>query len=130
MGYFPQNIYPYFHSSQAKNWYNFSWVKNLDLDIYLEELKQWVLSSEKVLDLEKKSIEIFSLKQIFKPLYLKDNIILVDNNIKNFILPQNIPSDLLINEVLLDSYVVSDRKIDFSKKSIKWFYDFVKNSFK
>ncbi|MBW7954742.1 hypothetical protein H3C61_02930 [Candidatus Gracilibacteria bacterium] len=129
LGYFPQNIYPYFHSSQAKNGYNFSGVKNLDLDIYLEELKQGVLSSEKVLDLEKKSIEIFALKQIFKPLYLKESIVLIDNNIKNFILPQNTPSDLLINEALLDSYVVSDRKIDFSKKSIKGFYDFVKKAF-
>lgn len=127
--YFPQNIYPYFHSSQAKSWYNFSWVKNLDLDIILENLKSEVLSNEKILDLEKKSIEIFSLKQIFKPLYLKSNIVLVDNNIKNFILSQNTPSDLVINEALLDSYIVSDRKIDFSKKSLKWFYEFVKKAF-
>lgn len=121
--YFDFNIYPYFHSSQSKNWYSFSNVKNLNLDIVLEELRSNILSNDKKLELEKKLVTTLNEKQVFKALYKKENIALIDQNIKNFSLPSSIPSDLAVIDSLNKSYVTSEKKIVFEEK---WVYDFIK----
>lgn len=129
LGYFPFHMYPYFHSSQAKWGYNFSNIKNLNLDILLEEIKSNILSKEKVSELEVKANEILKEKQIVRPLYTKESIALIDNNIKHFSLPVNISSDLAINNALLWAYVSSEKNIDFSKKNFWDFTQFIKKVF-
>jgi hypothetical protein len=52
-------------------------------------------------ELEVKANEILKEKQIVRPLYTKESIALIDNNIKHFSLPVNISSDLAINNALL-----------------------------
>lgn len=127
--YFDYNIYPYFHSSQAKEWFNFSNIKNLNLDILLEELKSNVLSKEKRIELQKKVVEILNDKQIFKTLYKKENIALIDKNIKWFSLNQNISWDLAIIDAINKSYVTSEKEIIFWNKSLFDFFRFLKKVF-
>lgn len=127
--YFPFHLYPYFHSSQAKWWYNFSNIKNLNLDILLEELKSNILSKEKTIQLAQKANEILAEKQIVKPIYSKENIVLVDNSIKNFSLPTGRISDEAIMNSILKSYVSSERTIDFSQKNFWDFVRFIKKVF-
>lgn len=129
LGYFPFHLYPYFHSSQAKWGYNFSNVKNLNLDILLEELKSNVLSKDKTKELEEKANEIFIEKQVVRPIYTKESSVLIDNNIKNFSLPTNVASDLAVLDSILQSYVSSEKSIDFSEKNLWGFVSFLKKVF-
>jgi len=129
LGYFDFNIYSYFHSSQAKEWFNFSNIKNLNLDILLEELNSNILSKEKRIELQKKIIEILNNKQIFKTIYSKENIVLVDKNINWFNLKQNIYWDLAINDAINKSYVTSEKEIVFENKWVFDFFKFIKKVF-
>lgn len=128
-GYFPYQILPYFHSSQAKDGYNFSNTKNLNLDLILEELKSNILGKEKLEELEKKVNEIISQKQMVRPLYTKVYHVAIDNNLKNFTLPNQISNSLAVIDSILESYIKSQRTIDFSQKSIGDFISFIKQIF-
>lgn len=127
--YFNFNIFPYFHSSQVKWWVNFSNKKDLNLDIILEELKSNIFDKEKTQELEKKAISIIKEKQILKTLYSKENVILIDKNIKNFELNKNLKSTLEINQALNSAYVSADKQILFENKWIVDFFYFIKNIF-
>jgi len=124
------NIFPYFHSSQSKWGFNFSNVKNLNLDILLEELKTNIYDEEKRLEIQKKVIHLISEKQIFKALYKKQNYLLIDKNIKNFTMSPHFYSDIAISEFLAKSYVSEDKKINFQKKNFYDFLDFIITVFK
>lgn len=130
LGIFDFNIFPYFHSSQSKAWFSFSNIKNLNLDILLEDLKNNLLSEEERLDKMKKVIEIINDRKIFKPIYRKENIVLIDKNIKNFKLNKNIASSLAINDALNKSYITSQKEIDLKTKSLSNFLDFILKVFK
>lgn len=127
--YFKSNIFPYFHSSQAKWWYNLSWKKDLNLDVILEELRSWIFTPERTLELQNKVLAILKDKSILKTLYTKENIVLVDRNIKNFNLEENLESTLWINQAVEKSYVNWDRQIIFETKWIFDFFRFIKNIF-
>ena len=63
------------------------------------------------------------------PFYSKENMVLIDNSIKNFSLPQWRISDGAIMESILKSYVSSERTIDFSHKNFWDFVRFIKKVF-
>ena len=125
--YFDFNIFPYFHSSQAENGYNFSNFKKLSLDILLEELKWNKFSKTKTTELEKKVLDILKDEQIVKILYTPILRQLVDKNIKNYIIPKFIPEKSLRREALSKSYISEKKIINFENK---WFIDFFKFLFK
>jgi len=77
-------MFPYLHSSQAESGYNFSNIKNLSLDIILEEMKGNNLSNTKIIELEDKIAEILQEEQIMKTLYSPKLKLLVDKNIENY----------------------------------------------
>lgn len=122
---FDFNIYPYFHSSQSKLWFSFSNLKNLNLDILLEELKTNILSNEKRIEKQKYVLDIIHDRRIFKALYQKENNVLIDKNIKNFTLKNNISYDTAIADALNKSYVTNEKKINFSQKNFYDFLDFI-----
>ena len=100
--YFDYNIFPYFHSSQAKSGYNFSNIKKTSLDILLEDLKSiWDNKETK-----EKILEILKNEQIIKTLYTPKLSLLIDKNIKNTI----------VSEKMIDK---SDRKNIFNNIYIK-----------
>jgi hypothetical protein len=78
----------------------------------------------------KKVIEIINDRKIFKPIYRKENIVLIDKNIKNFKLNKNIASSLAINDALNKSYITSQKEIDLKTKSLSNFLDFILKVFK
>lgn len=130
LGVFDFNIYPYFHSSQAKNGFNFSNVKNLNLDIALEDLKTNVLDDQKRKELQVKIINLIAERQIFKTLYKKENVLLLDKNIKNFHLPTNFYSDIAVVDALNNAYVTDEKSINFKEKSFYNLLDFIVKVFK
>ncbi len=123
LGYFDFNIFPYFHSSQIKNAYNFSNYKKLSLDIALEELKSTTLSPEKITELEKKVVEIIKNEAVMKVLYTPILKQLVDKNIKRYEFPTYLKDDSLRIESLKNAYLLEKKIINVKSK---WFSDFIK----
>jgi len=125
--YFDFNIFPYFHSSQTKYWYNFSKIKKLSLDQILEELKSHNLSEKKLKLLEAKINEILKQEAIFKPLFTPLYSNLVDKNIEGYNLPNKIPSEIYRFSPLINSYILKKKIINYDDKSIKNYFKYLFN---
>lgn len=123
--YFESNVFPYFHSSQAENGYNFSNFKKLSVDILLEELKSNNLEEIKRVQLEEKMLEIIKDEAIVKVLYTPKISLLADKNIKNYIFPEKLPDVRHRYYPLLESYLSEKRMIDWNEKSVIWFFTFI-----
>ena len=123
LGYLDFNMFPYLHSSQAESGYNFSNIKNLSLDIILEEMKWNNLSNTKILELEDKIGAILKEEQIMKTLYSPKLKLLVDKNIENYSLASYMPDDIYRLNPLINSYISKKKTIDTENKSS---LDFVK----
>jgi len=125
-GLFDYNISPYFHSSQAKNGYNFSKIKNLQLDGYLETLKSGKLDEKKLTYLKSEIIKILGAEAVVKTFYSPYNNFFIDRNIRNLEKTQIIPSKAYLYEVLEPGYIKINRIIDWKTKSLgdfgKWLF--------
>lgn len=124
------NLFPYLHSSQASNWYNLANIKNLNLDIILEELNWELINKEKISELTKKAKELISWKNTIKTLYSKETPLLIDRNINNFNIRSNINSIKSINSFFRQSYISTVKTINFEDKWIIDFIKFIINTFK
>ena len=116
LGYFNSNTFPYFHSSQVKNGYNFANFKKLGLDILLEELKSNNLSSTKRQELEIKILDILHDENIIKVFYTPKLHLLADKNIKNFSFPEYIPDSKHRYFPLLSAYLLEKKIIAKEQK--------------
>ncbi len=125
LGLFDFNIFPYFHSSQAELWYNFSNFKKLNLDILLEELKSAYLNKNEVAELQKKVLKILKDEQIVKTLYTPIINNLVDVNIKNYNLNDKLPNKRARIESIYNSYIIEQKFINIKDKSVIWFIKFL-----
>ncbi len=115
--YFPSNIFPYFHSSQVKNGYNFSSLKKTSLDILLEELKSDILNPEKETEIKNKILSILKEEQVVKSLYTPKINLLVDKTINTSLLPSELPNKELRSNILYNSYIREKKTINFDNKS-------------
>ncbi len=123
--YFKFNLSKYFYSGQIKKWKNLSKIKNSDLDNILEDLKSWMLTKQKRIELQKAIIKIIESEAIFKPLYSPYYSNLVIKNIEWYELKKIIPSDIYRYEPLSKSYILKDKIIDKESKSIIDFLRFL-----
>lgn len=127
---FDFNLFDYFHSSQAKNAYNFSNVKRIDLDIALENLKSNIQNKTQADALKREVLDILKKEQIIKTIespYIK---YLVDKNIKNLKVPEKIPDTSYRFESFQDAYILENKEINWWGKSIIWFFENIINTFK
>jgi len=127
LGFF-DNLFPYFHSSQIKNGYNFSNFKKLSLDILLEELKSSILSPEDDEKTKKEIIDILQQESVMKTLYTPRLSLLVDKSIKNFSFPENIKDDLLRIDALKNSYISEKKIMNLEGKSFFGFISYLFSS--
>lgn len=125
LGYFKSNMYPYLHSSQVVNGYNFANFKKLGLDILLEELKSNNLSATKREELEVKILEILEEENIIKVLYTPKAYLLVDKNIKNYTFPDFLPDTRHRYLPLLESYLTEKKIINKDDKGVVWFFGYL-----
>jgi hypothetical protein len=123
LGYFKYNIFPYFHSSQVKNWYNFSNIKKTSLDILLEDLKSETKSENDIKKIELKINQILKKEQIIKTLYTPKINLLIDRNIKNVSIPPELANKDERSEIYNTLYIKEEKIIKFWNK---WFFDFIK----
>jgi len=127
LGYFDFNLFPYFHSSQAKNWNNFSNIKKPELDILLEELKENNLSQKKRDFLKNRVLDIISQEQIVKTIYSPCLYYLTDKNIKNFKKTEHTPDMDLRKKWYLNAYITFKKQIAGEDK---WLISFMKFLYK
>ena len=123
--YFSYNLFPYLHSSQVKNWYNFSKIRKTSLDIILEDLKWWVLSNKKIEELQEKIIEILQKEQILKTLYTPKINLLIDKKIKDVYLPNILPNKSLRGEIYNSSHIKEKKIININAKNFSWFLKYI-----
>ncbi len=122
--YFEFNLFPYFHSSQLKSWYNFSNINDAVLDVILAELKAKKWNKTEIMDMEKEVIKILSDEQIVKTFYTPKLKILIDKNIKKYNVEDSIPENIYRYDFLLDSHL-SKKEISFEWKGVSDFFSFM-----
>ena len=127
--YFHSNIFPYFHSSQVKNGYNFSNYKQLGLDILLEELKSNNLSKTKKGELEDKVLDILQDASIVKTFYTPKTRLLIDKNLQWFDLGDFLPDEVHRFAPLLQTYIAKKKILSTQEKGFFEFWKFVFTSF-
>ena len=117
-----QNIFPYFHSSQSRNWPNFSNIKKTWLDIFLEEIKSSLQHNEFNIDRKNSILKILKEEQVVKTLFTPINNLLVSKNLIN----TNISSKIMNisdRKIIYNTiYTKEQQKINYNKK---WFFDFI-----
>ena len=126
--YFDSNVFPYFHSSQIKNGYNFANYKQLGLDILLEELKSNNLSLSKKEELTDKILEILKESVSLKVLYTPKIRLLVDRNLEWFSLGEILPDEIHRFDPLKSTYLTKKKIISKENKWLKDFWKFIFSS--
>lgn len=124
------NIFPYFHSSQANSWFNLSNIKNSKLDDILEKLKSQVLNEKETTELKNQALDIFKKENIVKTLYNRNQVIYYDKNINNLVLDKNISNILAFYEKLKSANIIFEKSIKFENKWVFDFLNFIKKVFK
>lgn len=123
------NISPFFHSWQAKQWFNFSKLKNVPLDLLLEKLKSSTLTEWKLADIEKESLEVIGREAVVKTFYSPYSVFYIDKNIKNVENTSMLPYAYYSYETIKNSYIKEDAVIDFTKKNAWNFFVWIKKYF-
>lgn len=125
--YYDFHIFPYFHSSQAKNWLNLANIKNPELDIVLEELKWHYVSDSKQKQLQERVLDIIKEENIAKTFYNPSINYLVDRRIKNYFLEWQIPSTEERFSGFQNTFISSEKEVNKQNKNIKTFIKFLFN---
>lgn len=128
-GLFDYNIFPFYHSSQAKIWLNFSKIKNIPLDLLLEKLKASELDPEKLKQIKKESLEVLKREAVVKTFFNPFSFFYLDQNIKNIHEYSLIPYKYYSYDVIKNSYIKEDRIINYNGKGITSFFSWLKKSF-
>lgn len=126
--YFSGNIYPYFHSTQVENGYNFSKFSELWFDILLEQLRTEILSPEKEAEIQEKILAILEKEQIMLTLYTNKQSLLLDRNIRKNDIPSKLSNTQARQFIFHDMYFNESRKIQWENKSIIWWLRFIVSS--
>lgn len=129
LGLFEYNIAPFFHSGQAKTGFNFSKLKNLSLDMLLEELKSRQLETEALKSIETKILDILKSEAVIKTFYSPYNIVYIDRNLKNTTFVENMPYAYCVYDVIQNSYIKENREMVTTNKSLfgflQWILQFI-----
>jgi len=119
------NLFPYLHSSQIKNGYNFTKFKNLHLDKILEDIKSNNFDKRKLKNEEEKIIYNLNKEFIMKPLYTPLYSNLVDKSIDSYYVNSVIPNDIYRFDPLISSYIAKEKILDNSWKWFIWFFKYL-----
>lgn len=122
---FDFNLFDYFHSSQAKSWYNLSNIKRIDLDIALESLSSSIQNEEKVNSLKKEVLDILKQEKIIKTIESPYMHYLVDKNIKNISSSYKLPDTSYRYLWLNSAYMIENKQINWTNKSTFSFFSYI-----
>lgn len=125
LGMFGYNLYPYFHSGQAESGYNFSKVRDIQLDAQLEKLRSDVRSGLSLVDIQKQVSKTITDLAIFYPLHSPYLHILVDKNLKAISSFNTLPSSSYLSDVLRSVHIRESRSAVWKDKNVNGFFRFL-----
>ncbi len=128
--YFDYNLNSYFNSNQTENWFNFSNTKIKDIDNLLEKISSKVYNKNNIDKDINKLIALIEERFVIKTIYQNKKIVYIDKNIKNIDILNKISSDIHIQNQIRKRYVTTLKEINYSNKSISWFYNFLISNLK
>lgn len=123
--YFDYNLYSYFHSTQTNKWFNFSNTKIKDIDNLLEKLNSKIYEEKDILKDKIKLNWLIEERYVLKVIYQNKKNFYIDKNIKNINILPEISSDIHMQNILRDAFIITSKEINYSLKSINWFYNFL-----
>lgn len=123
LGLLGYNVFPFFHSGQAEVGFNFSKVKNPDLDVLLEELKSKDLQEEGLRSVRERILAILKREAVVLTLTRPAVPYSIDRNVKNAKIVDTLPASSYLFDVLEPSYVKENRLADFKSKTVSGFLD-------
>lgn len=126
---FYYNISPFFHSGQAKDWFNFSKIKNVSLDLLLEKLKSSVVTEEKLNSIETESLDVLRREAVVKTFYSPYSIFYIDRNLKNINQTSMFPYSYFTYEAIKNSYIKEDFIINWGIKNSPDLINWIKKHF-
>ena len=125
LGYLGTYIFPYFHSGQAEDGYNFSRLRSPGLDVLLEELKSKDLPETALKRTEEGITDILRSEAVIVPLEANSIQYAIDKNVNDFKELDWIPSAIFLSDLIEKSYIKKAYIIQGDQKSmrgfIKWF---------
>lgn len=124
MGY---NVFPFFHSGQAQVGFNFSKIKNPDLDSLLEELKSKDLKEEGLRAVRDRVLAILKNEAVVLTLTRPAVPYSIDRGVRKARIVETLPTSSYLYDVLEDSYVKESRLADFSTKSVSGYFGWFKS---
>lgn len=108
--YFEQNIFPYFHSSQVDNGFNFSNLKKSLLDSLLLDLKEDLKTQEEEDKIKDKILNFIAEEQVIKTLYSLKQKLIVDKNLKNSPFPEKI-QNINLRSIIYDKLYTNEKRV-------------------
>lgn len=124
------NIAPFFHSSQAKVWFNFSKVRNHGLDPLLEDLKSRQFSQEKLVTIRTQINKILKEEAIVKTIYSPFSWYYIDRSIEQIQEVEVIPHNNYLYYILENSYIKKWSILNLKEKSLGGFVDWINKKIK
>ncbi|MFB0965603.1 MAG: ABC transporter substrate-binding protein [Patescibacteria group bacterium] len=124
MGY---NVFPFFHSGQAEIGFNFSKVKNPDLDTLLEELKSKDLGEEGLRAVRDRVLAILKREAVVLTFTRPAVPYSIDRGVRKAQIVETLPTSSYLYDVLEDSYVKESRLADFRTKSVSGYFGWFKS---
>ncbi len=121
------NISTFFHSWQAKVWFNLSKIKNIQLDLLLENLKSKILNDDKLNQIKTDVLKIIKDEAILKTFHSPYISFYIDKNLKNITTLDTIPYKYYTYDIIKNSYIKEQKIINFENKSFILFLNWCNN---
>lgn len=129
-GIFDYNIFPSFHSGQAKSWLNFSGIRDTKLDGLLEQSRDGVYYSSPTQLIQLKQ-DILSVLDPLSIVYTigspYEHIYTRSDKIQGITIPKKLPSIELLSDILVGSYLQVSYRPSGEEKTlggfVKWFFN-------
>jgi hypothetical protein len=129
LGIFGYNVFPFFHSGQAKGGLNFSGIKNVKLDIELERLKTRIENGENLDSVRSSISSILAREAIIRPYYSAYANWFVDRTIRGRLDVRVVPSAAFLHELLEPAFVSERYDVDWHGKSLLGFVRWIDDRF-
>ncbi len=121
------NIATFFHSWQAKIWFNLSKIKNIQLDLLLENLKSKLLDENKLNIIKNDVLKIIKNEAILKTFHSPYISFYIDKNLKNIKTFNTLPYKYYTYDIIKNSYIKEQKIINFNNKNLNWFFIWCNN---
>lgn len=124
MGY---NVFPFFHSGQSQIGFNFSKIKNPDLDTLLEELKSKDLGEEGLRAVRERVLAILKREAVVLTFTRPAVPYSIDRGVRKARIVETLPTSSYLYDVLENSYAKESRLADFNTKSVSGYFGWFKS---